>query len=283
MVSKKASRPRSSVEIIFVLEFLTLGEAVSKEAGVMDGLHGYFVMHAPRLFKSCLLFGLLEKKLGRVLEIGPFFGYTPFLLQANSASYTILEADDPVTHALKAPYQKRAIETHFVDLFDSFGPTCTADHPLPFADGAFDTVLCWETMEHFNFNPVKFVRELYRVLKPGGRAYITVPNRASLQRIMVLISGRGERELIEEYYKFEDHSSGGKKVFYGFHWREYSAPELRFLFSRAGFGIRDSGTFVAFQPRSGLSVAHRVARKVNEMLARLCRRYGTHVYLTAEK
>src|SRR5215471_14949457 len=133
-------------------DFLRLGEVISREAGVFDGLHGYFVMHAPRLFKACALFGLLEKKLGRVLEIGPFFGYTPFLLRTNSVSYTILEADDPAVHALKAPYSTRRIDAHFIDLFESFGPTSTADHRLPFVDGAFDTVLCWETMEHFNFN-----------------------------------------------------------------------------------------------------------------------------------
>src|SRR6266498_2075039 len=147
-------------------DFSTLGEEISREAGVIDGLHHYFVMHAPRLFKACAVFGLLEKKLGRVLEIGPFFGYTPFLLRPNSDAYTILEADDPVVHALKAPYSKRGIEALFADLFDSFGPTSGAAHRLPFADSAFDTVLCWETMEHFNFNPVKFVRELFRVLKP---------------------------------------------------------------------------------------------------------------------
>jgi SAM-dependent methyltransferase len=45
-------------------------------------------------------------------------------------------------------------------------------------------------MEHFNFNPVKFVREFRRVLKPGGKAYINVPNNASFQNLVSLIFGR---------------------------------------------------------------------------------------------
>lgn len=264
-------------------DFSALGEEISREAGVMDGHHGYFVTHAPRLFKACFLFGLLENKLGHVLEIGPFFGYTPFLLRPASTSYTTLEVGDPVVEPLKPLYEKHGIKSHFADLFESFGPTSTAEHRLPFADCSFDTVLCWETMEHFNFNPVKFVKELFRVLKPGGRAHITVPNKASFQSILALISGRSERQLIEHYYTFEDYESGGKKAFHGFHWREYSAPELTLLYSHAGFVIEDCGTFVAFQARSGVSLPNKIARKANVVLARIFRRYGTHVYLTAAR
>jgi SAM-dependent methyltransferase len=190
---------------------------------------------------------------------------------------------DPVVDPLKPLYQKRGIEAHFADLFESFGPTSTAEHRLPFADCSFDTVLCWEAMEHFNFNPLKFVRELLRVLKPGGMAYITVPNKASFQSIVALISGRSERQLIEQYYTFKDYFSGGKKAFHGFHWREYSLPELTLLFSRAGFATEDCGTFVAFQARSGVSLRNQIARKANVILARIFRRYGTHVFLTARR
>ncbi len=59
--------------------------------------------------------------------------------------------------------------------------------------------------------------------------------------------------------------------------------ELALLFSRAGFGVEDSGTFVAFQARSGISFANRIARKANVILARILHRYGTHVYVTASK
>ena len=66
--------------------------------------------------------------------------------------------------------------------------------PVAVADAADHTILCWETMEHFNFNPVKFVRELHRVLKPGARgASMTVPNNAFWQHIFTLLSGRGEK------------------------------------------------------------------------------------------
>jgi SAM-dependent methyltransferase len=264
-------------------QFAQRGLALSREANVVDGQHAYFTAHRARLYKSCRVFELLERSLGEVLELGPFFGYTPFLLRAKASSYTVLEGDDPAVYPLKPLYQKNGIDARFVDLFDMFGPTHAASHRLGFSDNSFDTILCWETMEHFNFNPVKIVREFQRVLKPGGRVCITVPNKASFQNILVLILGRAERGLIDSYYEFEDYMSNRKKAFYGFHWREYSRGELRHLFARAGFAVRQCDTLVAFQAHATSSVVRRLARGINVAAGAVLRRYGTHVYLVAEK
>lgn len=45
---------------------------------------------------------------------------------------------------------------------------------LPFNDETFDALFCSEVLEHI-FNPDEILPELNRVLKPGGRALITVP------------------------------------------------------------------------------------------------------------
>ncbi len=45
---------------------------------------------------------------------------------------------------------------------------------LPFRDEEFDFVLCLETLEHTP-DPLEFLRELVRVLKPGGEAVISCP------------------------------------------------------------------------------------------------------------
>ena len=264
-------------------EFAQRGLELSRGANVVDGLHGYFASHRARLYKSCRVFDLFERKLGDVLEVGPFFGYTPFLLRANASSYTVLEGDDPAVNPLKTLYQKHKVAAQFIDLFDTFGPTHAARHTLGFGNNSFDTILCWETMEHFNFNPVKIVREFYRVLKPGGRVCITVPNKASFQSILALLLGRSERAHIDAYYEFEDYISNGKKAFYGFHWREYSRGELCHLFTRAGFSVRQCDTFVAFQTHATSSVARRLTRRANLVAGVVLRRYGTHVYLIAEK
>jgi SAM-dependent methyltransferase len=241
------------------------------------------VQHCVRLYKSCRLFHLLENHLGDVLEIGPFFGYIPFFLKPNATSYTVLEGDDPATYPLKPLYQKRGIKMQFVDLFETFGPIHSATHRLAYADASFNTIVCWAAMEHFNFNPVKFVRELYRVLKPGGRVYIAVPNRASFQNLVELLLGRSDREVIDRYYTYENYQSNGTTAYYGFHWREYSYPEIAHLFARAGFTVRSAGTSVAFQVHARTSIRRHIARCANRLLASLLPRYGTDSNLVAEK
>ncbi len=264
-------------------EFTSGGESMGRKAGVLDGIHGYFRSHSPRLHQTCERFQLFSGRLGAVLELGPFYGYTPFLLQPYGSSHTVLEGDDPVVRPLEPLYRDRAIELHYVDFSEMFGPTRSATYKLPLPDAQFDTILCWETMEHFNFNPVPFVRELHRVLKPGGRVCITVPNKASFQNVAGLLSGRGEEALIESYYIFENSKSGGKKLAYGFHWREYTAPELSRLFFRAGFRIQSCGNFNAFQGREQISVGRRALRTLLKVAASVFPRHSTHVYLLATK
>jgi SAM-dependent methyltransferase len=264
-------------------EFLARGETVSRKAQVLDGLHGYFQNHAPRLHRTAELFNLFSGKLGSVLEIGPFYGYLPFVLRPNSSSYTVLEGDDPVVRPLEPLYRVHDIKLEYVDFAQLFGPDPSAPHRLSLPDAAFDTVLCWETMEHFNFNPVKFVRELHRVVKPGGRICVTVPNRASFQSLAGLLLGKGEQFAIDTYYQFENHEMNGRKVFYGFHWREYSPSELGQLFAKGGFQVNACGSFTAFQNASNLGVARRIARGVVKTAANVFPRFGTHAFVTATK
>ena len=54
----------------------------------------------------------------------------------------------------------------------------TAGERLPFKDGAFDRVICTETLEHVDDEHV-LARELARVLKPGGILAVSVPDEYS--------------------------------------------------------------------------------------------------------
>jgi SAM-dependent methyltransferase len=54
-----------------------------------------------------------------------------------------------------------------------------AGEHLPFPDASFDFVTSIGSLEHY-VDPVQGVREMARVLRPGGRAYVLVPNTFSL-------------------------------------------------------------------------------------------------------
>jgi SAM-dependent methyltransferase len=45
---------------------------------------------------------------------------------------------------------------------------------LPFEDGSYDVVLCFETLEHVEA-PARLLSELARVCAPGGRVFVSIP------------------------------------------------------------------------------------------------------------
>jgi SAM-dependent methyltransferase len=47
-------------------------------------------------------------------------------------------------------------------------------HALPFADGAIDSVLANNVLEH-SYDPLRCLREVRRVLRPGGRLFALIP------------------------------------------------------------------------------------------------------------
>lgn len=62
-----------------------------------------------------------------------------------------------------------------LDIRESASPHIVGDvMQLPFGDESVDGILCNAVLEHVS-NPQLAVDEMYRVLKPGGQAYVGVP------------------------------------------------------------------------------------------------------------
>lgn len=62
-----------------------------------------------------------------------------------------------------------------LDKVSDFKPDIVGDiHNLPFSDQSIDAIICIAVLEHVE-NPLKAMNEIYRVLKPGGYAFIYVP------------------------------------------------------------------------------------------------------------
>lgn len=65
-----------------------------------------------------------------------------------------------------------------------------ADQELPFADESVDAVMAVEILEHLE-NPRGFLREAWRVLRPGGVAIVSTPNLTSLpSRLLFTVAGQ---------------------------------------------------------------------------------------------
>jgi SAM-dependent methyltransferase len=77
-----------------------------------------------------------------------------------------------------SPYRRLfANATHYValDLAQDRNPNVVVDaQALPIADGAADSVLCSELLEHVT-DPDKVVKEIARAIKPGGSFLVTTP------------------------------------------------------------------------------------------------------------
>src|SRR3989304_1145196 len=60
---------------------------------------------------------------------------------------------------------------------------------LPYPSGSFDFITCIEGLEHLE-NPFNAIREFHRILKSGGRIYLSLPNYLNIERRMkFLVTG----------------------------------------------------------------------------------------------
>ncbi len=66
--------------------------------------------------------------------------------------------------------------------------TCDLEKRWPFSDGSFDVVISNQVIEHI-VNIDLFIRETYRLLRPGGYCVISTENLASWHNIGALILG----------------------------------------------------------------------------------------------
>lgn len=67
------------------------------------------------------------------------------------------------------------VDYKILDKVPDYKPDIVGDiHDLPFSDNSVDAIICIAVLEHVE-EPQRAVREIYRVLKPGGYAYLYAP------------------------------------------------------------------------------------------------------------
>lgn len=61
--------------------YKSFADDLAHKAKVEDGLHAYFLQHRNRLWQTASHFDIWSLRGKKILEIGPFFSYTPFALK----------------------------------------------------------------------------------------------------------------------------------------------------------------------------------------------------------
>jgi methionine biosynthesis protein MetW len=114
----------------------------------------------------------------KLLDIGCWNGH--FLQQVQKTTkYRVLCGVDIVPDGVDTA-RSQGFEAHVVDL-NSDG--------LPFPDMSIDAVTMLGVLEHL-FDPYAIVREIRRVLKPGGDFVVAVPNVGSFTNRVRILLGR---------------------------------------------------------------------------------------------
>jgi SAM-dependent methyltransferase len=150
---------------------------------------------------------------GETLDIACGTGYGARLL-ARNARVTGVDRDEAALDKARARVTGRFL-------------AATAP-PIPFPDETFDFVVCFETVEHIA-DDLEFIREIRRVLQPGGELLISTPNK--------------------------DISAPSGVPLNEWHVREYTLVSLEELLKNAGLDVGDAYAH-SFPPK--LKRGHRV-------------------------
>jgi ubiquinone/menaquinone biosynthesis C-methylase UbiE len=114
-----------------------------------------------------------------------------------------------------APQDRKKFKHYvLVDVNEAYNPDIIADiHDLPFDNNSIESILCLSVLEHVD-NPFKAVDEIYRVLKPGGKALFFLPfywpyHPSKFYKDYWRFSEDGIRLLLKRFKRVEIVKSGG--------------------------------------------------------------------------
>jgi 2-polyprenyl-3-methyl-5-hydroxy-6-metoxy-1,4-benzoquinol methylase len=115
-----------------------------------------------RLFKAYVI----AKKfvIGDVLEVGCGEGRGVSLLMDKARTFTAVDKIEPIIQRLQKQYPSGTFRSMNIPPLGGL------------ADNAYDVVFSFQVIEHIQ-DDILYLKEIYRVLKPGGTVLITTPNR----------------------------------------------------------------------------------------------------------
>lgn len=177
----------------------------------------YATHHLRRFIETVKVIPQLDKD-ARVLELGASPYFMTFLIKrylgyedVTAANYFGDYGERPSPpYATSVVSSERFDEKHTFD-FQMFNLEMER---FPYEDDSYDLVICCEILEHLASHPAHLMREVHRVLKPGGYFIVSTPNAVRLEKVWDMF--RGENP-------YDPYSGDGV---YARHNREYTAGEV---------------------------------------------------------
>jgi len=181
---------------------------------INDNEKEYFLFHKDRYQKMLFLISRLTKKNCNILDAG--CGFCNLLVGCHFLGESNLYGIDNFksSNVFENKIKNLKINYKYCDFFKD---------NIPYSNEYFDLIIFSEVIEHFNFYPQRFMSELYRILKPGGKIIITTPNLVRLNNRIKMLIGKSTN------YDIKINSDLGA------HYREYTAKEIEYLAQRSGF------------------------------------------------
>jgi len=199
------------------------GEAAGEFAGREDEIARYLDRSAGRFARTLPLCVRVTAPGARVLELGadPFL-FTQLLLERGARMVLagqprgVWEREPTAVEPVRLRWAGRdeRLELHRFD---------AERHRWPFADGAFDAVICMEVLEHLSYSPAHLLHEANRVLRDGGGLVLTTPNGLAAPMLARLLRGQSIGESYSGYGPTDRHN------------REYTRAELAALLRATNF------------------------------------------------
>lgn len=169
---------------------------------------------------------LLPDPLGRVLDVGCASGQTGAILRSRGPARLVgVEINAEAARAAREIYDEVLV-----------GP---AEEVLEGLDGRFDTILCYDVLEHL-VDPWRVLARLAALSEPGARLHVSVPNARHLS-LMVDVMLRGSFN-----YQADGHRDNT-------HLRWFTPYDIEAAVTMAGFEVRSRSHPPLSAPRRALA------------------------------
>lgn len=244
-----------------------IDKTVKKEPSLRHFLLDPFNDHKNR-YKNNLKLISKYFKVGKFLDVGASPFHITFCLK--QLGYDVIGLD-----VNPAPFGNFISEHNLI-----VKKTNIETKKVPFLSNVFDYVILDEVFEHLRINPILALKEINRVLKPGGKLILTTPNLYAIHKYFLFNFGRSINDAYDEFNKLNIYGYIG-------HIREYSTKEMKKFLEKTNFKVENVvyQNYYSFFKYAGFknNIVMKLAGLVVDLLMEINPKWRRHQVIISKK